>query len=145
LPGARIVEAKEKNFINSHPAVGNTAQAVDLGLKAHDTRGPVAALQGRAVLGPELFLDHGDSLREWWLNRPEGAENRRKATRERKYDFSLASDRFLGESRSCEGNEIPRFTPDCTARHWRALLFLGSDVLDLEGVTQQPRCIDAGV
>jgi hypothetical protein len=25
----------------------------------------------------------------------------------------------------CDETQIPRFTPDCTARHWRALLFLG--------------------
>src|SRR3954454_12877560 len=33
------------------------------------------------------------------------------------------------ESLSCNRSEIPGFVPDSTARHWRALLFLGVDFL----------------
>ncbi len=56
-------------------------------------------------------------------NRPERADNRRKTTRWRKDNFSLALDRVLGESRFATTRNS-RFTPECTARLWRGLLFV---------------------
>jgi hypothetical protein len=39
--------------------------------------------------------------------------------------FRLHRIGFWGKVGLATEHEIPRFTPDCTARHWRALLFLG--------------------
>src|ERR1022692_4731248 len=77
---------------------------------------------------------------------PGGAEKSAQNNPLAKVHFSLASDRVLGESRSCRRNEIPRFTPDCTARHWRALLFLGYVVsLNDKAYAPRPRCAIIGV
>src|SRR5271170_3834641 len=56
--------------------------------------------------------------------RPEGPETGANQPVSENRWFSLDAHSDFWEARSCT-NEIPGFVPDSTARHWRALLFLG--------------------
>jgi hypothetical protein len=59
-----------------------------------------------------------------WDNRPEGPKIGAKQPVSESIIFRLHRIGFWGKV-GFSRHEIPRFTPDCTARHWRALLFLG--------------------
>jgi hypothetical protein len=59
-----------------------------------------------------------------WLNRPEGPKIGAKQPVSERVIFRLHWIGFWGKVGLATEHEIPRFTPDCTARHWRALLFL---------------------
>jgi hypothetical protein len=57
--------------------------------------------------------------------RPEGPETGANQPVSENGMFSLDARSEFWEARSCLHTEIPGFVPDSTARHWRALLFLG--------------------
>jgi hypothetical protein len=59
-----------------------------------------------------------------WGTRPEGPKIGANQPVSESMIFRLQWIGFWGKV-GFSRHEIPRFTPDCTARHWRALLFLG--------------------
>jgi len=60
-----------------------------------------------------------------WITRAEGPKIGAKRPGGGTVFFPLDSGADFGESRSCDRTSFPRFTPDCTARHWRAFAVSG--------------------
>jgi hypothetical protein len=102
-------------------------------------------LKGRAVVGAELLLDHSDVLLGV-VDKPPGGS--RKSAQNNPLAktcfFACIGSGFRGKSVLPQTYEFPRFTPDCTARHWRALLFVGfASPENLQGETRTPRRVTA--
>jgi hypothetical protein len=125
LAVSRVVETEEKRFEYSHPAIGYASEPVDLGLQVDDACRFVPTLKGGAVVGSKLLFDHGDSLPRVVVKPPEGPKIGAKQPVSETMIFRLHWIGFSGRVGLVPEHEIPRFTPDCTARHWRALLFVG--------------------